>query len=150
MDVADILPHGVGGALIPVGRLVGLLGGEDFNKAFAERIELVGVGDVAVQADAQELSQDVDAVAVAVDAIADGNIDQAILPADGNRRLAAQHGERVKTGPAPAAQNQAQDFTVHDVTCEFHVTWINLPDRFRSEGAYPTWYQSDAQDDKRI
>ena len=62
-DVADVLAHGVGGALVPVGRLVGLLGGQHLDEAAAEGVELVGVGDVAVQADAEELRQDVDAVA---------------------------------------------------------------------------------------
>ena len=43
--------------------LVRLLGGEDLDEAAAERVELVGVGDVPVQADGEELRQDVDAVA---------------------------------------------------------------------------------------
>ena len=63
VDIADVLAHGVGGALIPVGGLVGLLGGQHLDEAAAERIELIGVGDVAVQADAEKLRQDVDAIA---------------------------------------------------------------------------------------
>ena len=58
-----LLADGVGGALVPVGGLVGLLGGQHLDEAAAERVELVGVGDVPVQADAEELRQDVDAVA---------------------------------------------------------------------------------------
>ena len=52
VEVAEVLPDGVGGALVPVGRLVGLLGGQHLDEAAAERVELVGVGDVPVQADA--------------------------------------------------------------------------------------------------
>ena len=63
LDVGDVLADGVGGALVPVGALVGLLGGEHLDEPAAEHVELVGVGDVPVQADRQELRQDVDACA---------------------------------------------------------------------------------------
>src|SRR5579884_1586416 len=53
---------GVGGALVPVGGVVGVLGGQQLDEAAAEGVELVGVGDVAVQTDAEELRQHVDAV----------------------------------------------------------------------------------------
>src|SRR5262249_3556531 len=66
LDVAEVLADGVGGAGVPLGRLVGLLRRQDLHEAAAERVELVGVGDVAVQADAEELRQDVDTAAAAV------------------------------------------------------------------------------------
>ena len=113
LDVADVLAHGVGGALVPVGGLVGLLGGQDLDEAPAERVELVGVGDVPVQADAEKLRQHVDAVEAAVDAVADGDVDEPILAGDGHGRLAAQHGEGIQAGAAAAAQDQAQNIT-HD------------------------------------
>src|SRR5258707_98565 len=69
VDIADVLPHGVGRALVPVGGLVGLLGGEDLDEASTERVELVRVGDVAVQADAEVLREHVDAVDAAVQAV---------------------------------------------------------------------------------
>src|SRR5207245_3804086 len=71
------------------------------------------VADVPVQAHAQELRQDVDAIEAAVDAVADGDIDKAILAGDGHGRLAAQHGERVEPRAAAAAENQTQN-VVHD------------------------------------
>src|SRR5262249_5337461 len=49
VQVADVLANGVGGALVPVGGLVGLLRREDLDESAAERVELVGVGDVAVE-----------------------------------------------------------------------------------------------------
>ena len=63
LHVADLLANGVGGALIPAGAFGGLLGCQDFDEAVAERVELVGVRNVPVQADAEELSEDVNAVA---------------------------------------------------------------------------------------
>src|SRR5581483_6545077 len=101
--------HGVGGALIPVGRLVGLLGRQDFDEAAAKRIELVGIGNVAMQTDAEELRQHVDAIAAAVDTVADGDIDEPILAGNRDGWLAAQLGQRVKPGAAAAAENEAED-----------------------------------------
>src|SRR5262249_42270795 len=108
-DVADLLADGVRGALVPVGRLVGLLGGQHLDEAAAERVELVGVGDVPVQANAEELGQDVDAVAAAVDAVADGDVAEPVLAGDGDGRLAAHLRERVQPGAAAAAEDEAQD-----------------------------------------
>ena len=108
-DVAEVLADGVGGALVPVGGLVGLLGGEDLDEAAVEHVELVGVADVLVQADGQELREDVDAVEVAVDAVGDRDVDQAVLAGDGHGGLGAVFGERVEAGAAAAAEDQAED-----------------------------------------
>ncbi len=118
MHIADLLTHGVGGALVPVGRLVGLLGGQHLDETLAERIELVGVGDVAVQADAEELRQHIDAVEAAVDAVADGDVDEAILAGNGHGRLAAQHGQGIKASAATSTKDQAKH-AIHDCTVFF-------------------------------
>ena len=86
-DVADLLADGVGGALIPVGGLVGLLGGQHLDEAAAEGVELVGVGDVAVQADAEELRQDVDAVQPLLMQLLMGMSMRRYLPATGTAGL---------------------------------------------------------------
>ncbi len=52
LQVAEVLADGVGGALVPVGAVERLLGGEDLDEAAAELVEVVRVADVAVQADA--------------------------------------------------------------------------------------------------
>src|SRR5205085_5716272 len=98
-----------GGALVPVGGLVGLLGGEDLDEAAVEHVELVGVADVLVQADGEELREDVDAVEVAVDAVGDRDVDQAVLAGDGHGGLGTVFGERVEAGAAAAAEDQAED-----------------------------------------
>src|SRR5205807_5955834 len=89
------------------------LGGEDLDEAAPERVELVSVGDVPVQADREKLRQHVDAIAAAVDAVADGDVDEAILAGDRHSRLAAEHGQRVEPAPTSAAEDETEDFTVH-------------------------------------
>src|SRR5262249_32581228 len=83
VDMGEVLAKGVGGALEQVGGLIGWLGGEDFAEALAEGIELVGVGEVAVQADAQELRHDIDAVQPAVMQLLIGMSMSRYLPATG-------------------------------------------------------------------
>src|SRR5581483_1168789 len=131
-DVADLLADGVGGPLVPVGGLVGLLGGEDLDEAAAEGVKLVGVGDVAVQADAEELCQDVDAIQTAVDAIADRDVDEAVLAGDGDSRLGAQLRQRVQTGAASAAEDEAE-YVVHNGLGEYS----GLTSRGRGPGIGP-------------
>ncbi len=84
-DVAQVLAHGVGRALIPVVLVVGLvhrlLGGEDFDEAAAEIVEAIRAADVAVQARRLELREHVDLVDLAVDAVRDRNVDEPILAA---------------------------------------------------------------------
>jgi hypothetical protein len=123
VNIADVLPDGVGGPLIPVRRLVGLLGGEDFDEAFGEWIELVGIGNMAMQANREILREDVDAIAIAVDAVADRYIDESILAADRHRGLGAKHGERIKAGAASAAKDEAQDIAMHIRTCWAGEIW---------------------------
>ena len=64
-EVAQILAHRVGRALIPIVPFVGfhrLLRGQDFDEAAAEVVEPIRAADVAVQADRQKLRQHVDLV----------------------------------------------------------------------------------------
>ena len=48
-EVAQVLAHGVGRALIPTRALRGLLGGENFHKALGKVVKFVTGGDVPVQ-----------------------------------------------------------------------------------------------------
>ena len=109
LQVADVLPHGVGGALIPVGTVERLLGGEDFDEAAVERIERVGAADVPMQADGVELRQHVDPVHAAIDAIRDRHVDQPILAGQRHRRLGAKFGERIKPRSPTAAEHESED-----------------------------------------
>ena len=56
------------------------------------------------------MRQNIDSLDLRVDAIADGNIDQAIFGAEGDGWLGAKFGKRVKPLPGPSAQNNGQYF----------------------------------------
>jgi len=115
LQVAEILPHGVGGALIPVGVGDGLLGGQDLDEAAGEAVEVVASADMAVETDGVELGEHVDAVQPAVDAVRQGNVDQAILRGDGHGRLGTELGQWIESGTPPAAENQS-DYVSHELS----------------------------------
>ena len=110
LEIANVLPDGVCGPLVPIGFLVRLLGRQDFDEAPAERVKLVRIRDMAMQADAEKLRQDVDTVESAVKAIADGNVDETILPRDGYGRLAANHRQGIKARAPAAAEYETDNF----------------------------------------
>src|SRR6185437_8675783 len=82
---------------------------ENLDETTTERVELVGVADMAMQADAEKLRQDVKSFDSAVDAITDGNVDKAILTGDGYGRFATMLGQRVERSAAAAAENEADN-----------------------------------------
>jgi hypothetical protein len=109
LQIAQILADGVGGALIPGGGFIGLLRGQYLDETATEHIEFVGIGNVAVQADAEKLRDDVDALQSTVDAVGERNVDEAILTGNGHGRFAAVLGQWIQGGAASAAQNEADD-----------------------------------------
>src|SRR5439155_943764 len=78
------------------------------DETAAEHVELVGVGNVAMQTDGEELRQDVHAVEAAVDAVADRDVDEAVLAGNGDGRFAAHLRQRVESRAPPATQDEAQ------------------------------------------
>ena len=64
----------------------------DLHEASIKIVKLIGIGDVAMEADAQELSEHINAIETAVEAIADRHVNEAVLARDRHGRLAAQHG----------------------------------------------------------
>ena len=64
---------------------------------------------MAMEADGIELGQHVDPVQSAVDAVRQGDIDQAILPGHRNRRLGANLRQRIQPRSLPAAQDHGGD-----------------------------------------
>ena len=109
LEVAHCLPHGVRRALIPV-RIVGsLLGRQDFHEAAAERIEPVSLADVPVERGRVELREDEDPPDLGVQAVADGDVDQAVLAADRHRRFRTAFGEREEPGTLTAAQDDREN-----------------------------------------
>ncbi len=86
-EVPHALADRVDGALEPLLRAGRLLGREDSHVPLRKRVKVVGPLNVPVQGFAVELGKDEDMTNAAVDAVADRDIDQAILARDGDGRL---------------------------------------------------------------
>jgi hypothetical protein len=68
----------------------------------AEQIKSVRLPDVPIERRRVELREDEDPSYVCVQAIADRDVDEAVLPGDGNGRLRAKLGERKEPRPSAA------------------------------------------------
>ena len=86
-DVDQVLPNGIGRALVPRVARRGLLCCKDVNKTLRKVVELVGVGNMPMQRGRVELSQQINLVEPGVDAVRDGDVHQAILPGQWHGRL---------------------------------------------------------------
>ena len=77
IKIGEVLANGVGGTLVPISVGFGtrLLRCKNLDKATTKPIKLVGLTYVAVKADGQELSQQIDAVDPAIDAIRKRHVD---------------------------------------------------------------------------
>jgi hypothetical protein len=62
-----------------------------------------------VQRNTQKLGDDIDAIDAAVQAVADGNINQPILRSQRDRRLGSNLGQWIKSRSSTTAENQRYD-----------------------------------------
>ena len=106
--VSQVLPHGIGCALIPPCAFGSLLGGENLDEAGGEVVKLVALVDVAVERSAVELGEDIDAAQSRVQAVANRNIHQPVFAAERDGRLRAFLGEREKSGACTTAHDDGQ------------------------------------------
>jgi hypothetical protein len=111
-NVARRLTDGVSRALEPVGVVRRLFGRQDFDEALAEQIHPVGLPDMPVERRGVELRQDEDAPDIGVQAIADRDVDEAVLAGDRDRRLRTKLGEREEPRALTAAEHERQNFIV--------------------------------------
>ena len=109
-EMADGLTDRVGGPLIPV-RVVGrLFGREDFHESLTEQVHPIGLADVAVERRRIELRQDEDPPDIRVQAVADRDVDEPVLPAD-RARPAWSGAASAERGASPAAaENEGENF----------------------------------------
>ena len=107
-EVHEVAAHGVRRALIPTGALFGLLGRHDVDESLAERIEVVGALHVAVQGRRVELREQKNAIDARVEAVADRDVDQAVLARQRHRRFAALLGQRIKARALSAAHDDGE------------------------------------------
>ena len=108
LDGVDVLVDGVGGALVPV--LVDALLRRQHLDVLVEGAaeEAPASGNVAIEAAGLVLRQDVDAAQVAVDAVGEGKVDDAIESAEGHGGLGPVARQRVEPGALAACQDQRQ------------------------------------------
>lgn len=102
--------------LKPVGVLGALLSGENLDEAFvlvAAHVAGVGPGEMAIEGSGIELGENIDLGDVAVQAVADWNINQPVVGSKGNSRLRPLLRQRVETSPGPSSENNAQH-TLHN------------------------------------
>jgi len=107
VEMQQVLPYGIGGPLVPLLPVGPLLRGQDLHEARREVVEPIALLDVTMQRAAVELGQDEDAAEIGVEAVADRDVHQPILPPEGNGRLGAVLGEGKETGPRSATQHDA-------------------------------------------
>ena len=109
-EVAEILPNRVGRSLEPRLRNHRLHGGQDLHIPLRKLVEAVRALNVPVQGNAVELREQEDLADPAVDAVADRNIDQAILARDRHGGLCPVAGQRQQPLPLSTAHDYANDF----------------------------------------
>jgi hypothetical protein len=110
--MAQPLANRIGCPLEPVAAFFGLLGRQHGDEARREHVELVGSCDVRVKAFRVELGQYEHVPQARVQAVADGDVDEAIFAGDGNCRLRALERQGKETRPASASQDDCQ-YVVH-------------------------------------
>ena len=109
LDAVDVLVDGVGGALVPV-LVDALLRRQHFDVFAKVPAEKAPAGrDVAIEASRLVLRQDQHPAKTAVDAVGEREVDDAIKPAEGDRRFRPIASQRVQPCPLAAGQNQGEN-----------------------------------------
>ena len=112
---ADVLIDGVGGALVP-GALISLphVGGQDVHAAVGP-VQIPGLAgaDVAVQLQGAVLGEHAHGVDAGVDAVGQGKVNDAVLPAEWDGGLGHLAGEGVEPAALSARQQHGHNFFFH-------------------------------------
>ncbi len=109
LDLEQLLADGICRALIPVRPFGSLLGGQDVHPAGMEHVKVIRLGNVPVERNGIELGQDRHAVDPRVDAVADRDINETVLPRDRHGRLGAHLRQWVQAGSFTSSHNHTQD-----------------------------------------
>ena len=125
LDELDVLVDGVGGALVPLGLLGARVGRQHLHAAVgAVQTPGLAVADVLVQLQGLVLGQNAHGVNAGVDAVGQGEVDDPVLPAEGNGRLGGVLRQDVQTGALATGQQHGDTalfLEVHDVRVSFVV-----------------------------
>ena len=120
-DGVDVLVDGVGGALVP-GFGDALHGWEDLD----ELAELVGddrapaLADMAVERERFVLGEDVDVAEIGVDAVGEGDVDDAVLAGEGDGRLGAVAGKGEEPFAGTTGKQNAKRISHIQITPALH------------------------------
>ena len=112
VDKLDVLVDSVGSALVPAGLLVvTLVGGQNLG-AGVSLVQAPGltVADVLIQLQRLILSQNTDGVDTGIDTVGQGEVNDTVLAAEGNRRLRglpSQHRQAGVPGTGPTHSEYA-------------------------------------------
>ena len=109
----DALTDGIGRALEPVGVVRSLLCRKNVHKPSVEHVELVTLDDMFVQRRRIELCQNEDLVHIGVQAVADRNVDDAILSSQRNGGFAPLFSQRIEPRAPAAAHDYSEDICLH-------------------------------------
>ena len=111
VDKVDVLVDGVCGALVPVGPLDLLIGGQDVDAAVGA-VEVPGfaVADVVVQLKGLILGEDTDREDARVDAVGQREVDDTVLSAEGDRRFGDLVGQDAESAALAASQKHGDAF----------------------------------------
>jgi hypothetical protein len=98
---------------VPVRVVRRLFRGEDLDEPLAEQVHAVRLRDVAVEGRRVELRQDENAPDVGVQAVADRDVDEAILSPNRHSGLRTVLGEREQARALTAAEDERKYVVVH-------------------------------------
>src|SRR5437667_2542132 len=107
-EIAHVLPHRIGSPLIPLRAGGRLLSRKNIYKAARKIVELVAGLNMSMQRHGVELRQQIDRAQPGVQAVADRNINNAILAAERNSRFSAIFCEGEQTRARTAAHDDRQ------------------------------------------
>lgn len=110
LDQVAVLAYGIGRALKPACTVGGLLSRQHLNKTAAEaRGAVVGEADGAIEGLAIELCERVDLANLGIDAIANRDIDQAIMATQGDSGLGTGEGQRLEACTGAVAKDDGEN-----------------------------------------
>src|SRR6266542_2685276 len=114
----QVLVHGVGGAAVPVGAFAAQIGLQQaYAAAHAVEVPWPTDADVVVQAVGSVLREDRDAIDAGVDAVRQGEVDDAVLACEGNGWLRALRREHTQPFALATGEDDRHDTAHRRLKC---------------------------------
>jgi len=121
VDEADVLVDGVCSALVPVGALCLLVGGQGVHAAVqAVQIPRLAVADVLIQLLGLILGRDAHSINVGVDAVGQREVHDAVFAAEPHCRFCRFLCQRVQARATSAGKDHCHNFFCHSFILPFY------------------------------